>query len=223
VKLELLKCMYALAVISKELRRADDAMDRLEVADAHIRERYTQHMSAGELSRIPLVAISSLSLMVDFLMKRNETVRALDTLKIIWTAVYSRPSHFFDVHEIIARLTCKMLSLLLASEPYPTRMLISVVCEEVESKVEAAYGVDAFDAWSSARSQVLVGMFTEHPEVYFRTVVEGVVNGEVEANNAMGSSLSPKGAKSRRRSTLAASAQGFALQIAVIKRLAGTV
>ena len=49
------------------------------------------------------------------------------------------------------------------------------------------------------------------------------MKGEVEANNAMGSSLSPKVAKSRRRSTLAASAQGFALQIAVIKRLASTV
>ena len=218
VKAEILNCMYAVAVITKDLRRMDDALDCLEETEKFIMSTYnTGGMNSRDLAIIPLVAISSLSLLVDFLMRRNECSRALKTLKIIWKAVQTRPSHFFDIHEILSKLSCKMLSLLLSSQSYSTRNLINVICEEVESKEEPGYGVDAFDAWSNARGQVFTGMLQTDPETYFASVVEGLLKGEIEANNAT------EPTKGRRRSTVAVSASSFALQMAVIVRLAKNV
>lgn len=219
VKAELLSCMYAVAVINKDLRRMDEALDCLEEAEEFIKSNYLSggNMDSRDLAIIPLVAISSLSLMVDFLMRRNECAKALSTLKIIWTAALSRPSHFFDIHEIISKLSCKMLSLLLSSQSYSTRNLINVICEEVESEDEPGYGVDALDAWSNARGQVLTGLLQTDPETYFAAVVDGLLKGEIEANNAK------EPTKGRRRSTIAVSASSFALQMAVIVRLAKNV
>lgn len=218
VKAEILNCMYAIVVITKDLRRIDDAMDRLEEAEDFIKSTYlVGDLDSRDLAIIPLVAISTLSLLVDFLMRRNECKRALATIKIIRKSVLSRPSHFFDIHEIIAKLSCKILSLLLSSQTYATRNLINVICEEVESADEPGYGVDALDAWSNARAQVLVGMLQEDPETFFASIVEGLLKGEIEANNAK------EPTKGRRRSTIAVTASSFALQMAVIVRLARSV